>query len=168
MHKLRKQSVLPNKGISLFEVLIVVAVFAILGVLASRIIVLSLRGTSKSSSLVKVRENLDYALSVMERHIRNADSIISCPGNAFSYQDENGLTGNFSCMGSGSNGYVASASARLTNDLIGVTTCSFVCEDGTSTTPPSVTINLTGNDNTTGGIGSSTVTISTKIFLRSY
>jgi prepilin-type N-terminal cleavage/methylation domain-containing protein len=159
-----------KKGISLIEVLIVIAIFAVLGVLTTRIIVLSLRGSNKSDSLVKVRENLDYALSVMERNIRNADSITSCTPDKrqITYRDENGLVGSYSCdLTSGS---VASGSGalaqKLTSDTVRVTTCTFVCN--LTASPPSVTVSLSGTDTTTGGIENSKVDISTQIFLRTY
>jgi type II secretory pathway pseudopilin PulG len=171
---MKKNRISYKKGISLFETLIVIAIFAVLGVLATRIVVLSLRGANKSGSLVKVRENLDYAISIMERHIRNAESVSNClqpsptPTSQISYKDEDGLVGAFSCQDLGQEGYVASASARLTGETVGVTSCSFVCSPETSTNPPSVTIELTGIDNSTNGIEKSTVSVSTQIFLRTY
>lgn len=168
MRKILKQKRLSEKGISLFETLIVIAIFAVLGVLASRIIVLSLRGANKSDSLVRVRENLDFALSTMERYIRNANSISNCTASQISFEREDGTPGSFSCNDLGENGYVASSSARLTVATVGVTKCTFTCIPETSTNPPSVIIHLMGTDNSTSGVEKSTVDVSMQIFLRTY
>jgi prepilin-type N-terminal cleavage/methylation domain-containing protein len=49
-----------NKGLSLIEILVVVAIFAILGIIVSSALVLTIQGTKKSESLVRVRENINY------------------------------------------------------------------------------------------------------------
>ena len=58
------------KGMSLLEILIVVAVFSILGVIVTRSVLLTLRGSKKSESQVKVRENVSFSLGVIERQLR--------------------------------------------------------------------------------------------------
>ena len=70
-----------QKGMSLLEILVVVAIFSILGVIVTRSVLLTLRGSKKSESQVKVRENVNYALAVIERQLRNADSIVTCPND---------------------------------------------------------------------------------------
>lgn len=160
------------KGMSLIEILIVVAIFAILGVIVTRSVLLTLRGSKKSESTLKVRENINYSLAVIERQLRNADFVTPCPNgnpNRIDYTDEYGNNTNFSCVTSGSDVYVASASARLTNDETVITSCSFVCEapsGGNNTS--SVTVNLSGRDKNAVGIEGASVTATTKIFLRTY
>src|SRR6266404_3077009 len=112
-----------NEGFSLIELLVVVIVFAIIGVVASETIILTLRGTSKADATTKVRNNLDFAVGAMERQIRGAqkiDSSTTCNNTAQNSlaivdQDDNKVT--FSCVGENVNhlpSYVASASAALT------------------------------------------------------
>ena len=76
----------------------------------------------------------------------------------------------FACNEVGdSNGYItASGSARLTGTEITITDCSFVdtLQDGSTT--PGVTVSVTGQDVQTVGAESSQVSISTKVFLRTY
>lgn len=164
-----KKSKIVIFGFSLFEMLIVITIFAVLGVLTSRIVLLSLRGVSKSSSLLSVRENLDFALSVIDRNIRNANSIVSCTDKQITYTDENGQTSTFSCREIGtSSGNIASASAQLTSKDVNVTDCTITCNLDSSGNPPSVSIDLTGVDVSHSGIESSKVTISSKIYLRTY
>jgi|WetSurSiteA1Bulk_404760.scaffolds.fasta_scaffold00731_3 prepilin-type N-terminal cleavage/methylation domain-containing protein len=162
-----------NNGFSLIEILVVLTIFSIVAVLSFRAIFLTLRGARKSDATVKVRDTLDYTIGTIERHLRNADSIVSCglTTDKITYLDSLGNTNVFFCSGTGTDMFVASGSAsrpiRLTNQNVAINPCSFVCETST-TGPSSITINLTGTDiNTTGAEGAK-VTISTKIYLRNY
>jgi len=67
-----------NSGLSLIEILIVITIFAVIGILSTRSVFLTLRGAKKSDSLVRVRENVNNALSVIERQIRNSEKV-TCP-----------------------------------------------------------------------------------------
>lgn len=157
---------------SLLEILVVVAVFSILGIIITRSVLLTLRGSRKSESQVKVRENVNYALGVVERQLRNADSITECPNadtSRIDYTDESGGTSSFSCIGVGGAGsYIASGSARLTSDEIQISSCSFTCTEGSSANPPSVDISINALDSEASGIENTQITASTKIFLRTY
>lgn len=164
-----------SNGMSLIEILVVVAIFAILGIIVTRAIILTVGGSRKSESLIKVRENLDYASSVIERQIRNANSITNCAGQSstpgtLNYVDQDGNPSSFSCVnvGGSSNGYVASGSAQLTNSAINVISCSFSCSVGTSANPDVVGYTIEANDSTAVGTQNSTVTISNTISLRNY
>jgi Tfp pilus assembly protein PilE len=157
-------------GISLLEILVVVSIFAVLGVLITRSVLLTLSGGRKSESLIKVRENLNYSVGIIERQLRNADSIANCPNSdtsVISYIDQNGSPASFSCVNVGTAGYIASGSAKLSNDNISITNCTFTCVPGLGT-PSSVTINLEAKDASASGAENSTVTTSTQIFLRNY
>lgn len=160
-----------KKGISLIEILVVVTVFTILGILATRAVLLTLRGTNRSASTVNVRENLNYALSVMERQLRNSQNVTPCPNTdttTLSYTDIGGNTTSFSCQTIGVNGYVASGSARLTSDQVAITSCSIVCAQGTGGVPDNVSITLAASDKQHVGIESAQFTATTKIYLRTY
>ncbi len=158
-------------GVSLIEIIIVVAIFSVLGVLVSRVILTTLRGSNRSESLVRVRENLDYALAVIERQIRNADGVSPCPNPdslRIDYKSSQGISTYFACMNIGSVGYIASGSARLTSDEINIFSCSFVCSPASGKVPPSVSVNLEARDINATGIEAARVTVATKIFLRTY
>ena len=160
------------KGISFIEILVVVAVFAVLGVLISRITILTLRGSNKSDDVVKVRENLDYAIAIMERNIRNADKVSPCPNidpTRIDYIANGGLASSFSCVGTGTDeSYVASGSARLTGTDVKINSCSFTCIPEAGVVPPSVIIDLTASETNSGDVDNAVVSTSTKILLRSY
>ena len=163
-----------NKGVqgfSLLEILVVVTVFSILAILTTQAVLLTLRGSKKSESLTKVRGNIDYSLAVIERNIRNAESMEECPNsdpNIISYFDEDGVLTSFSCASDAEGGYIASASGRLTSSEVDVTSCSFVCEDVGGETNPEITISISAQDVNLSAMEGGEITISTKIFLRTY
>ena len=162
-----------SKGLSLIEVLVVVGIFAILSVIIARSVFLTLRGSAKSETQVQVRENLNYALSVMERGLRNADSVVACPNpdtKVLNYLDSAGTPASFSCVGIGkSDSYIASSSARLTSTDIKINSCSIVCSQEDSGLPPLITVDIeAGGAKTTQGSEKSNVSVTTQIFLRTY
>jgi prepilin-type N-terminal cleavage/methylation domain-containing protein len=159
-----KRNLVNSQGISLIEILVVIMIFAILGVLISRVILVTLRGSGKSDSLVKIRENLDYSLSVMEREIRNAETITCSSPTRVNYTNSRGVAAYFSCQTS----RVACGSGWLTSDEVSITACSFTCTAASGHAPPSLTISLEAKDATVTGIESAQATATTKIFLRTY
>jgi prepilin-type N-terminal cleavage/methylation domain-containing protein len=160
------------RGMSLIEILVVVTIFAVLGILITQSIVLTLQGSRKSESMVRARENLDYSLSIIEREIRGAGSVTPCTGSAvttINYLDQSGNPSSFSCVNTGGdNSYIASGSARLTTDAVKVSSCSFVCTAGNMTTPPLITVNVALKEASASGIQSANVTATTQIYLRNY
>lgn len=155
-----------NKGMSLIEILVVVTIFAVLGIVVTRAVLSTISGSKKSESLIRVRENLSYSLGIIERQLRNADSITQCPNSdplRIDYHDQFGNSSYFACL----NEYVASGSARLTSTDINVTSCSFVCTLSTGS-PSSVTITLSAKDKNGIGAQGATVDVSSEIYLRNY
>lgn len=170
--KSQKLTVKSERGMSLLEVLVVVTIFAVLGLLVTESIILTLQGSKKSESIIRARENLDYSLSTIERQIRNANSVAPCPNpdsKIINYLDQNGSSSSFSCVNPGQPGsYVASGSARLTSDVVTVADCSFVCSLGTDVNPSLIKIDLTLKDALASGVQSAKVSASTQIYLRNY
>lgn len=166
---------LKNKtgGMSLIEILVVVGIFSILGVLTTRSVILSIGGGKKTETLIKVRENVNYAMGVIERQLRNANSISDCTNNdtlRIDYLDSNGQAAYFSCNNIGTNGFVASGSAsiKLTSDTVKVTSCSFECKTGNPGVPSSVKVSLEATDKDAIGITNATVSSTNEVFLRNY
>ena len=162
-------------GFSLIEILVVLAVFSILAIIATQGIFVTLRSAKKSEVTSRVKENLAYAMAVIERQLHNASEVTPCPNASptrLDYTDKDGKATYFACQSVGAAGYVASGSAtiRLTSDAVSVTSCSFSCATPPPgvDAPPSVDINITAQDATTLGAEGAQVTTSTKIYLRSY
>ena len=157
-----------EKGVSLIELLVVIAIFSFIAILATRGIFLSLRGSKKSESVALVRENLDYSFAVMERNLRNAESATCASATRVDYEDKFGNLVYFSCEDVGSDGYISSASARLTSYNVEITACQITCVAAISGVPPSVSIDIVGEDKNAQGVEGASVNLSTKVFLRTY
>jgi Tfp pilus assembly protein PilE len=161
--KFRKWTI--SSGISLIEILVVVTIFAFLGVIISSSIILTLQGSKKSESVVTVRENLDYSMSIIERQIRNANSITDCSTNLINYVDQFGKASSFSLT----NFAVASGSANLTSSAVKITNnSSFSCYLAAPNAQPYIDIVLTAQSATLTGAQASEVTTNTRIYLRTY
>jgi len=161
-----------TSGFTLVEMLVVVGIFAVLGILVTRSIILTLAGSRKSQNIIKVSENLNYSLGVIERQLRSASSITdTCPNSDTSninYLDQNSVQTSFSCGNSGGVGYIASGSSTLTDSTVNVTSCSFTCVSQTNGNPTAIKINVTAQDSTAVGTANSVVTDSIEVFLRNY
>lgn len=158
-----------RQGFSLVEILIVITIFAVIGLLSARSISQTLKSAKKSDSLVRVRENVNYSLAVIERQLRNSENI-TCPNASTSlltYISLEGTTTSFSCVTSGTDKYIASGSGRLTSNDISVTSCSFSCSKNTNN-PAIVKVSVVAED----AVGTSTekgsVTAQTEIVVRNY
>lgn len=158
-----------NSGLSLVEILIVITIFAIIGILSTRSVFLTLRGAKKSDSLVRVRENVNNALSVIERQIRNSEKI-TCPsvGTTLSYVSLEGISTDFICQSVGTDGYISSGSARLTSSDVSITSCSFTCSQISLNVPPLITITITAEDKTSTSVEKGSITTETQIVGRNY
>jgi prepilin-type N-terminal cleavage/methylation domain-containing protein len=160
-------------GFTLVEILVVVIIFATIGILATQSIILTLKGSRKSEAKNRVRENVEYATNVIERSLRGARKITVCTNTLLVYEDEESSgDAQFRCIG-GVNGYIASglADVRVTTEDVKIdcTGAVFVC----NLTPPlgvpqSVEITIVAEDAAGGGVEGSQVTTSTKILLRNY
>jgi prepilin-type N-terminal cleavage/methylation domain-containing protein len=158
-----------HRGFSLFEMLIVIFIFGVLGALTTQIIMLSLKSSAKSESLVKVREDLNSTLAIMEREIRGASSVTCDPDTGvINYTNAQGHPGSFACSQLDDNYFVASASARVTGSNVVITRCSFICNLSTSGGPPSVSIEMVAHNNNKSGVEAANISVSTQIYLRNY
>ena len=157
-----------TKAFSLIEILVVISIFAIIGVLSTRSIFQTLRSARKSDSLIRVRENVNYALGIIERQVRNAESVncASVTPLNLPYVAGDGVPTFFNCT-LGAIGRIASGSAILTSNDISITACNFTCTP-TVNNPPSITISITAEDNTSTGPEKGSVTSQTEILLRNY
>lgn len=129
-------------GTTLFELLIVLTLFVVVVAVANQVFFTTLRGSTKSEVTAEVKQNANFAASVMERALHSASFIVSCTSTQITYLDADGVQSTFSCQDLGDAGYVASGSARLTQDTVAVTSCNFSCpsESGVTT---SVLLNMT-------------------------
>mgnify|MGYP001592803782 CR=1 FL=1 len=157
-----------KKGFSLIEILVVISIFAVIGILTTRSIFITLRSSRKSDSLVRVRENVNYAMGVIERQVRTAESVncATVTSTNLPYITEGGAASTFSCT-LGANGAIASGSATLTSSDISITGCTFTCSQSVNN-PPSIKISIVAEDKKSTGIEKGSVSTQTEILLRNY
>lgn len=162
-----------KRGFSLIEMLVVISIFAVIGILATTSVALTLRSSKKSDSLVRVRENVNYSLSIIERQIRNSESIDCTLVTAqnLPYVAEGGAAGRFNCT-IGATGNIASASGALlvpiTSSDISITACSFTCSQVNVNNPPVVRLSVSAEDATSTGTEKGTVSTDMEIVTRNY
>jgi len=112
-------------GFTLIEMLVATSVIVVVGTIVVSLFLSNLRAASKSKLLTKVKQNGNYALSVMERMIRNAQSISNCSGTSSSLKilnPDGGIT-EFICgdqIASNSGTFLTSAGLKVSD-------CSFEC-----------------------------------------
>lgn len=158
-----------EQGLSLIEILVVITIFAVLGVIISSSVILTIQGTKKTEALIRVRENVNYSLSVMDRNLKNANSITSCTDSqSIAYLDQYGRSSTFSCVGVGSdNAYIASGSSRLTASSTKIISCSIICvQPADLSQPPSITVSVSAKDSLFSGSQSASISAQTEIYLR--
>lgn len=120
-----KSRIRSHSGFTLVEIMVVVVVLFTVGVTASQLFFSILKGGSKSTILGAVKQNGDYALSVMERMIRNSTAITSCDVTSLTIQNQDGGTTTFTCSGT----QISSNSASLTSNNVAVSCASlFNCQ----------------------------------------
>ncbi len=161
-------------GFSLIEMLVVMFLFAILAFIVTQSTLQSFRGTRKVDASSKVRDNLDFAASLVERNIRNAKLITSpnpCVGASLgniSYTTQTGTTGSYTCSG-GANQYLSDGTgARITSTDIVLTTCSFTCTLNGVYNPPIIDFVFAGKAANAAATDESFATISRRVILRVY
>lgn len=112
-----------KRGFTLVELLVVVTILATVGVLATNMFFQILKGASKTEVLKRVKQEGNYALSVIEKMSRNAleveDMKSVCDGNyrsSLTIKNQDEATTSFSCTGT----TIASNSADLTSSQVRV------------------------------------------------
>ncbi len=135
-----------NYGFTLVELLVAITLVGIIGVLVTQAFIIGLNAQAKSEVMKEVKQNGDYAISVIEQMVRNARDITgqSCNETSslgFTIENQDGYATTFACSSENSN--ISSISATLEGEIISavslttnkvtVTNCSFriVCP-----TPP--------------------------------
>ncbi len=145
-----------NSGFTLIEVLMVVLILGVVVVAGGSLFFAIMKGASKSEVIKEVKQNGDYALSVIERMVRNAQELdCTTVTNQITIINPDKGTTTFSCAAEDQVFKIASNSGRLTgkNVTLGEGVCPasllFTCDQTKS--PPTVTIGFTLSQAGTGG-----------------
>lgn len=119
-----------KSGFTLIEIMIVVGILGIIAVVGSGVFFSILRGSTKTKTLQMVKQNGGYAISVMERMIRNARALTSptADSTVSSITIKNPDSGQttFSCEGTPAK--IASNGAFLLSNEVKVSNCNNIFE----------------------------------------
>lgn len=130
-------------GFTLLEILVVISVFVLVIALVNQIFFSTLKGTSKSQATSTVKQNGNYAVSIMQRSLYGAREITQCLSDRVAYLDLEGKPASFLCLGAGTDaGYIASGSARLTSEDVSLTNCVIRCTTAGASTEVDISFGL--------------------------
>lgn len=139
-------------GFTLIELLVAMAILATVGVVTTNLFFQTLKGTTKAELLKGVKQEGDFAISIIEKMIRNSKNIEeafpenpswSCDGSDrpdIKITNQDNSTTIFNCSMTGSDTYIASNSARLTSNKVRVSSCSLIRCTRSGSAPPVVEI----------------------------
>jgi len=163
-----------KNGFTLIEMMVVVGVLGIVAVVGSGAFFSILRGSTKTKTLQAVKQNGDYAMSVMERMIRSARSLISPTTDSIvssiTIKNPDGGETTFFCGGTPAT--IASNGASLLSNEVKVSDCNiFEVTRGQLETKPAV-VKINFNLSPTGTLNrpeeQAEVNFQTTISLRNY
>ncbi len=130
-----------NAGYTLIELVVVAAIMGVIAVVASGLFLTSLSGGGKSAGLNEVRTNGDYAITQMERMIRNAvrvDGTCVADMTSLTILNRDGGTTVFDTVDdrvASNSGYLTSGGLQVVGSAI-----DFDCVVGTGSSPTTVSI----------------------------
>lgn len=156
------------------ETIITVSIISIIALIATSFLMTFLSGSGKAEVSMQVRQNGNWALSVMEGMILNSRSAVcSEDGKSFTVTDLNEAVTTFSCQDTGDETKIASVSATsvdLTGSNVEISGCQFTCEE-VAGKPTKVKIEFTvrqkGAENKRPGEKSS-LQFTTEVVLRNF
>lgn len=112
-----------KRGFSLIEILIVLVLFVTVALVINQSLFNTLRGSTKSNLTTRVKQEGNFAISVMERRLRLATQISCSYGRIIDYKDTDGVKSDFICQ----NSTLTNGGVLLLPSDIKVSACSFTC-----------------------------------------
>lgn len=156
-------------GFTLIEVLVVIMLFAVIAVVTTQSLIRIIGNTASSSSSTRARENLEYALSVVDRSVKNAKQINSCTSSPMrvEYVSHENQIESVECTTFG-NGNIEHNGEPLISNEVEVSTCTLTCiTPAGGSIPSGVQIHLGGSD-AEGSYETPPIQLQTTIMMRSY
>jgi len=129
-------------GYTLIEMIVAIAIFLIVSVSAVDLVTSFIKGSLKADQIKEIKQNGNYALSVMDRAIRNADGVVSCSATSIVINNGDNTTTTFAINAdniTSSNSPLLAAGYTVVNPG---TDSSFTCKQSADT-PAVVTIKFT-------------------------
>ncbi len=119
------QHLTSNLGFTIIELLITISLFVVLGLFITQTLASIFSNVEKTDNAARVRQEAEYSIAVIERHLREARSPV-CAASSVTYEDPVGYSTSFSCTGSDPV-RIASGAADLTSGNVTASSCSFTC-----------------------------------------
>jgi len=174
-----KKMIKYESGFSLVEILVVTVLFAIISIITTQSVIVTLRSAKKTDAASDVRANLNFAVSAIERQLYNAREIPLCIvgpkidyGSRINYKDVDNELASIYCSGGAviieSQEITSGTASNLTGSKVRVTSCSFTCSRLSLDVPPLVEYSITGESTSLDPLISSPLTLSGQIYLRVY
>lgn len=155
-----------TRGFTLIEMMVVISVFSIVAVLVGNMVGYSMKGARKSESSLKVRAELENAISVVERSLREAKKgTVECASTRVSFKDQDDRQVTFSCSGSTPNIILKKESNNIIGSNVKLTSCYFDCDNLSEGV---VVIELSGISANSNGVESDSINVSARVVLRNY
>ncbi|HUV72185.1 MAG TPA: type II secretion system protein [Clostridia bacterium] len=121
----QNKKIVSKAGFSLIEMIVVITILGLVAVIASGFLLTTMMAGSKAEATKEVRQNGDYAISVMETLILSSRSVGCTAGQSgINVTDLEGNMTTFLCQGT----KITSNSASLTGSNVAVSNCQFTCE----------------------------------------
>ncbi|HZE86945.1 MAG TPA: type II secretion system protein [Methylomirabilota bacterium] len=167
-----------QKGFSLIELLVSMAVFASVTTVIITVLFVSFRAGKKSDVLISLKQNGDATLAQMVKSIRYAKSL-DAPAACTTPVTQASITITsisdakqtiFSCPAGASTSITSNSASLIDTNAVSVSGCSFTCSQATTNDPPTITIQFTlGAKNTTSFVETTgSIPFQTSVTLRNY
>lgn len=160
-----------QQGFTLIEILMTITVLGVLFATSVALFFQVFRSSGKSSSVVDVEQNAQLSMSIMDRLIKNAQSVDSgCPGsgNAITITNRDGQQTTFSVIVDADGvSRLASNSAEISTPEVEITNLTFDCLK-TEGVPEQIEISMTIAFTSTKDDINTTKTYTMKTGLRTY
>lgn len=138
-----------HRGFTLLEMLVSIAIVAIVSIILSQVFISTLRTNTKTELLKDIKQNGELTFETMVRAVQNADDVICSDSKTLVVTDTSGNT-TFTCGLNGSitrivmqtasgTSYLTTDNATLGGGSCGASSLSFVCTGGTG---EPVTVNM--------------------------
>lgn len=159
-----------SKGMSLFELLIIIALFLVVTSIAGQGLFVTIKGSSKSKTTTKVKQDANYVVSILERSVHSASAFVTSTNSSISFRDEVGNPVSFSCIvaSSGLNGAITQNTTSLISSSSKVDICTVSCQPagGFQTCSLNLTLSQTGDDTGLRAEEKARISITTQVRFR--
>ena len=167
MHFLAMKTIKQNtQGFTLFETILVLSIFSLIGVMITTILASSIRSVKKSQNLIKVKNATSRMVDVIERQIR-AGKLVICPDSTkVQFTDGYGNSTYFDWDGSSNMASGSATPVNLNPSDVQVTSAAFVCTPDAVTGRTVVDFSVTAKSIPSDTAESATADFVTKIIPR--